>query len=568
MKKRDNFYKQNTKQKILIVDDEMINREILRQYLENDYDLLMSEDGQQALDLIKEKKTELSLILLDLMLPSISGKEILKQLKNDPETEKIPVIVMTADNDSEVECLELGASDFISKPYPSNAVVLARIHKTIELHEKNETLQETERDSLTGLYNKEFFFRYAQQHDLYHQDEKMDAILLNVNRFHMINERFGRSYGDDLLRQIAAKLKKIMIDKEGIVCRRDADTFMIYCPHLDNNKEIYNAAASGFDKEVENIVRLRMGVYENVDKSIDLERRFDRAKAAADTIRNNFNRSIAVYVTAMHEKEMYNEQLIESFPKAVEEKQFEVYYQPKFDIQNEIPVLSSAEALVRWKHPELGMISPGVFVPLFEENGLVLDMDNYVWTEVVEQINDWKNRIGITVPVSVNVSRVDMFEINLVERFKELLKKHDVTAKEFLLEITESAYTEDANQIIEIVNDLRSIGFKIEMDDFGTGYSSLNMISSLPIDALKIDMGFVRNAFNNGKDTRILEVIIDIAKYLGVPTIAEGVETKEQVEALKEMGCDIIQGYFFSKPLPAAEFERFLIEKKKQLEAN
>ena len=308
-----------------------------------------------------------------------------------------------------------------------------------------------------------------------------------------------------------------------------------------------------------------MGVYENVDKTLDIERRFDRAKMAADTVRGSFTKNIGIYDSALHEKELYSERLIEDFYTAVEEKQFQVFYQPKFDIRPETPVLASAEALVRWFHPSLGMISPGEFIPLFEDNGLIQTLDRYVWETAADQLRLWKEKYGFIVPVSVNVSRIDMYDPRLVETFQKILSVNGLTPAEFLLEITESAYTQDSEQIIETVNLLRSLGFSIEMDDFGTGYSSLNMISTLPIDALKLDMQFIRTAFSQNRDTRMLEVIIDIADYLSVPTIAEGVETKDQLQALKAMGCDIVQGYYFSKPVPHEEFKQFLVKRVAQV---
>ena len=307
---------------------------------------------------------------------------------------------------------------------------------------------------------------------------------------------------------------------------------------------------------------MTLGIYPNVDKTLDIERRFDRAKLAADTVRNNFDRTIAFYDDKMRETEIYMEQLLEDFQQGISEKQFVVYYQPKFAIQGTLPVLNSAEALVRWNHPQRGMISPGVFIPLFESDGLIRQLDNYVWREVAMQMRDWKDRLGICVPVSVNMSRVDMLDEDLVDHIKSLVAEFGLNRDEFLLEITETAYTQDSEQIIKTVKAFREAGFRIEIDDFGSGYSSLSMISTLPMDALKLDMEFMRNAFKERKNTRMLDAVIDIAYSLEVPTIAEGVETAEQMFALKEMGCDIVQGFYFSRPIPAAEFEEFLLEKK------
>ena len=558
------FHSSGAKRMVLVVDDEAINRYILGNILEEHYDVIYAATGAEALSQTRLHKDSLSVILLDLILPDINGLQILRELKDDPELSLIPVIVMSADTGSEVECLSIGAMDFISKPYPPPQVIQARVLRIIELSEDRDIIKWTERDHLTGLYTQEYFFRYAAQYDQHHKELPMDAMILDINHFHVINERYGKAYGDEVLKRVAERVRDIVKSSDGIVCRRGADTFLVYCPHRTDYAEIIDNASLGLAGESgkESRIRLRMGVYSEVDKTIDIERRFDHAKTAADSVRGAFNKAIGIYDSKLHDAEMYDEQLLEGFEDALREKQFQVYYQPKYDVRPDVPVLSSAEALVRWMHPVMGMISPGQFIPLFESNGLIERLDQYVWRETAAQIRDWKERLDITVPVSVNMSRVDMYDSNLVSNLLQLLDDHQIQADELLLEITESAYTQNSVQIIETVNKLREVGFRIEMDDFGTGYSSLNMISSLPIDALKLDMQFVRNAFSERKDTRMLEVIIEIAGILSVPTIAEGVETAEQMFTLKSMGCDIVQGYYFSRPVPAKDFERFLIERK------
>ena len=548
------------RRRILIVEDELINQELLKMFLEESYDLVLAGTGTEALSIIHSQYEMLSLILLDLNLPDFSGFEILRQVKADARFARLPVIVLTSDSDAEVECLTLGAIDFIPKPYPQQKVVLARVTRTIELTEDRDTLHWTERDQLTGLYNKAFFIRYAAQLDVHHRDYPTDAIVLDVNHFHMINDRYGKPYGDEVLRLIAGKILEIVEKAGGIAGRNEADSFWIYCPHHSDYGAILETVQRDLngDGQKENRIRLRMGVYSDVDKELDIERRFDRAKLAADSVKDSVTRVIGLYNSSMYEAELLSEQLVEDFPAAIREHQFQVYYQPKFDVRPSEPVLNSAEALVRWNHPTLGMVSPGVFIPLFEKNGLVSTLDQYVWSEAVAQIRQWKARFGVTLPVSVNVSRVDLFDPELVEKFQDIVSRNGLTSRELLLEITESAYTEDAEQIIETVSRLRKLGFRIEMDDFGSGYSSLNMLMTLPIDVLKLDMQFVRNAFAQRKDTRLLEVMIRLAKSFGLTTIVEGVETEEQMLTLKTMGCDIVQGYFFARPLPADKFESFI----------
>ena len=552
-----------TKRIILVADDEFINREILSEVLKDSYELLFAETGTETLEQISENRETLSLVLLDLNMPGMHGMEVLRRMKADPGMQRIPVIVMTSDQGSEVESLQLGAVDFIPKPYPQKEVILARIRRTIELSEDRDIIRSTERDSLTGLYNREYFYRYARQLDKNRASEPMDAIVLNVNHFHMINERFGRAAGDELLKRIAEKLRGIFGPGGGIVCRRDGDNFLIYCPHREDYRQILEQASAELSAEegISGRVRLRMGIFCVVDRSIEMERRFDRAKLAADTVRGNFVRNYAVYDKELHESELFAEQLLEDFHDAVKERQFQVWYQPKFDVRPGTPVLTSAEALVRWMHPKLGMVSPGLFIPLFEKNGLIVELDHYVWREAAARMRDWKDRLGFSVPVSVNVSRVDMYDPGLVNVFQDLMKEFSLTPREFLLEISESGYTQDSEQMISVVMKLRKLGFRIEMDDFGTGYSSLNMISTLPIDALKLDMQFIRSAFRGTKDTRMLEVILEIADYLSVPVIAEGVETEDQLHVLKAMGCDIVQGYYFSRPLPAEAFEEMILSR-------
>ena len=558
----------NVRRKILIVEDEPVNQMLLSQALESEYDTLVAADGLVAMKMVRAEKDSLSLILLDLLLPKMSGTEVLRSLKADPELRDIPVIVMTSDHAAEVECLEIGAMDFISKPYPAWEVVHARVHKCIEYYENRETIQSTERDALTRLFNIDYFLRYIDVFDRHYPDLDMDAVVLDVNHFHLVNERFGKQYGDSVLIRIADRVRHLAREVGGVGCRQGADTFLLYCPHREDWPALLDEASLGLagDDAASDRVRLRMGVYANVDKALDVERRFDRAKLAADSVKDNYVKPVGIFDEKMNETAVFRETLLESFRPSLEAGRFSVVFQPKFDIRPEVPVLCSAEALVRWNHPTLGPVSPGVFIPLLEDNGLILELDVFVWRETAKRIREWKDRFGFSVPVSVNVSRIDMLMPNLKSIFTDILSERGLTASDLLLEITESAYTGDSSQVIAVARELRGMGmgFRIELDDFGTGYSSLGMLSNLPIDVLKLDMSFVRSAFGENRDLGMIRLIIDIADYLRVPLVAEGVETEEQYRTLKELGCDLVQGYYFSKPLPPEEFEKFLLEKKSQ----
>ena len=226
LKSHEKFHSTNGKRLILVADDEQINRELLGMVLEAEYEVVFAADGVETMEQVRKYKDDLSLVLLDLMMPRKSGMEVLQEMRSTPELQHIPVIVLTADQNAEVQSLSIGAIDYIPKPYPQAEIILARILRAIELSEDRDIIQSTERDPLTGLYNREYFYRYAEQFDQHHRDLEMDAIVVDINHFHMINERFGSAYGDEVLRRIGEKIRDSVSDTGGIVCRREADTFM------------------------------------------------------------------------------------------------------------------------------------------------------------------------------------------------------------------------------------------------------------------------------------------------------------------------------------------------------
>lgn len=556
-------YTKQLKRRVLIVEDEEINREILANMLGDNYEISCAENGARALEMLQERGMRYSLILLDLLMPVMSGDELLTRIKSDEELSDIPVIVMTSEKPAEVRSIKMGADDFITKPYDSPEVILARCERIIQLYENRSILRNAEKDDLTQLFTHEFFDEYVRQVDNYYEAAADDAIVLNIEHFHIINEMFGRETGDEILRKVADMLLQTFGSGLCIGCRPNADYFYLYVDHRDSYEDVFAGISDELAKYAHiPRIRIRAGVYQNVDKKTPVDDRFDHAKLACDRIRGDYTKQISFYSKELSDADLYRERLINDIDDAIANKDLIVFYQPKYGIQSEKPILRSAEALIRWKHPELGMISPGDFIPLFESNGLIRRLDHYVWAEAASQIRKWKDAFGYTLPVSVNVSRVDIYDPDLEKRLLDLLEKNHLTPSELMLEITESAYADDARGLTDVVNNLRDKGFKIEMDDFGTGYSSLNMITGIPIDVLKIDMMFIRNMNRDEKSLKLVELVMDIAKFLKVPTVAEGVEDASQVETLKKMGCDLIQGYFFSKPVPPTEFEPFIIAAK------
>lgn len=247
--------------------------------------------------------------------------------------------------------------------------------------------------------------------------------------------------------------------------------------------------------------------------------------------------------------------MTDSMKEALEKHQFQVYYQPKYDMKTE--KVAGAEALVRWMHPEKGMISPRQFIPIFEKNGFITELDSYVWETVCQDMNKWKQQGYPAAAVSVNLSRKDLCNPRLLIILSDLLEKYKIPANYLHLEITENAYTDDYEKMIETVCELRKLGFMIEMDDFGSGSASLNMLAELPIDVLKLDMDFIQTETARASGKGILGFVISLAKWLNLSVVAEGVETPEQLTILQSMGCNFVQGYYYEKPMPEKEFAKF-----------
>ena len=549
---------------VLIVDDQEINRDILGVILEDDYELLYAENGAEALEMIRAHLDELCIVLLDLIMPVMDGFQVMETMFADEDMRRIPVIVLTAEKTAELKALKMGAADFITKPFDMHEVILARVSRIIELSEGRRLISAAEHDKLTMLYNRNFFFEYADRLYLYRPELRLDAVVMNIQQFHSVNELNGREFGDDVLRVIGNEIRAFLAETEGIACRFEADHFDIYCARQDD----YAALLQRFQRKVDELspnvdIHLRMGV-KLWQEGVGPVLLFDRARTACNMVRGDYQSPLLIYNEDMRMRDLLNQRLLNDLRTAVDERQFVVYYQPKYNVQCNPPRLSSAEALIRWKHPELGMLPPGDFIPLFEGNGLISIVDSYVWAEAAAQVARWREKLGFTLPVSVNLSRADVFDQTLTGRLVKLMEDNSLRFGDIKLEVTESAYTENSRALLDVIARLREIGFEIEMDDFGSGYSSLNMLSAMPIDVLKMDMKFVRNIEHNPTDLRLVSLILDIAKYLRLHVVAEGVETEGQLALLRDAGCELVQGYYFSRPLPPEEFETLILQEIKR----
>lgn len=557
---------ENIRRTVLVVEDEFVNSQLLGFILSEEYNVLYAEDGRKALEVLKENVGSISMVLTDIKMPVMDGFELIREIRSDESFGMIPIMVLTSESTYEEKSLDLGAIDFLTKPYDMPSIIKARVRRIIELSEGRNIIKATEKDYLTGLYAREFFFEYASRRETSGHGG-MDAVVIDLDRFHVINSLYGRGFGNSVLKAVATSLLPLLGEGDGIACRFENDIFYVLCDHHDSYDSLAEKICSDL-KSLSTSIRfsVRIGVLPDVSRETSLLQQFETARSACNSIKSDRHHSVAFYSEEMHKKELLEERLLDEMQKALDEHQFVVWFQPKFNIRGDRPVLCSSEALVRWRHPELGMVSPGVFIPLFERNALISKLDQYVWNQAARQVARCKARYGSSVPVSVNVSRIDLFDTDLKQTMLGIVKENGLEFRDFLLEVTESAYSEDGAQLVGAIRDLRDAGFKIEMDDFGSGYSSLNSLSEMPVDIIKLDMSFTRKIHENKTTLRVVELIVEMAKSLGALVVAEGVETEVQYQLLKQVGCDCVQGYFFSKPLPAAEFEAFIESRIKDLE--
>lgn len=423
-----------------------------------------------------------------------------------------------------------------------------------EVREAKYTIEELEQDTLTGLLTEKAFYAKAAAVLEQNADKTFDVIAVDIEQFKIVNDVFGTKTGDRLLIDLAICLLDLKTNEWTYITRARADTFFVLLPHTKTLYEEVNKKIVDFFENYPLPMRLqaKMGIYHAGNKELIIARMCDRALMAAESIKGNYNAKYAVFDNAMHDKMLQEQKIINTMVESLNRGDFCVYLQPKVVI--ETGELIGAEALVRWIHPEFGFIMPSDFIPAFEKNGFIYSLDLYVWKKCCEMLRDWKQKGIRTLPMSVNISRIDFYHESLPGMLIEFIREYDLSPEELHLEITETAYTKDSGQLLAIIERLRREGFIIEMDDFGSGYSSLNTLSELPIDVMKLDLKFLNQAEQNLRRQKVLECAVHLADALQVQVIAEGVETKEQAAFLKNMGCFHAQGYLYGRPMSEETF--------------
>ncbi|OKZ82562.1 MAG: hypothetical protein BHW06_11045 [Clostridium sp. 44_14] len=412
-------------------------------------------------------------------------------------------------------------------------------------------------DTLTGLYNKSHFAVKSAEILKSHPDEEWLLLSSNIKDFKLINDLFGMEKGNEVLKMEAGLLKERC--RDGIVYGRiGGDKFAVCMPKARFQEEYFTDAIQTMGQVFNNDLyhlHIYIGVYEITDINEDISIMCDKANFAIKTLNENYARSIAYYNDTILNNTILEKQLVGDFDQALKEKQFCMYLQPQMTSEGK---MLGAEALVRWQHPKRGLIFPGDFIEVFEKTGLIYRLDRFIWELAVQKLARWQQEGHSDLYISVNISTKDFYYMNVYETITALVEKYRIIPSTLKLEITETAIMTGTAGELDMIEQFREYGFQVEIDDFGSGYSSFNTLKDMDVDVLKIDMGFLRTSKpeNLEKSMSILNMIISLSKTLGLSVVTEGVETKEQVVKLTQMGCRIYQGYYFSKPIPVEEFEK------------
>ncbi len=425
---------------------------------------------------------------------------------------------------------------------------------SVEVQRQEKLFRQTH-DEMTGMLNRETFIDQVSVRLQEDSDEAYVMLLSDILDFKIINEIYGRETADSILVSLARRIRKT-VHPDTIYCRWGADQFAAFVRKKNIDPKSLDRLMRYFIEDCRQFkfpVVVHAGYYEITEKQLRVTTMIDRCAMAIAAVKEDYQSLVNVYDDHLRQERLWEQRINAELSDALESKQIFPYLQPQFDSKN---VLTGAEVLVRWQHPEEGFLAPYRFVPIFEKNGMIVNVDLHIWEEACRILASWKETQNAGLHLSVNISPKDFYFIDIFEAFTNLVEKYDIDPSLLHLEITETVVMNDAAENIRTINRLRKYGFIVEMDDFGSGYSSLNLLRDMPVDVLKIDMAFLGKSQHPKKAELILENIIGLAHQLKMLSIAEGVEQEAQLRRLKEMGCDMFQGYYFAKPMSLEEFEK------------
>ena len=429
-------------------------------------------------------------------------------------------------------------------------------YRKLRVEKRNRLLELAYIDPITGLGNYNAYL--ARTKEKLEMNGKKTIIILDIDKFKSFNKKYGHMKGNELLRRVGEEIKHA-IRKTDIVCRLANDVFGIFLVgevDIENiTRRLNNKISRIKIGDIWYNLRISMGVYICDKDEKDVQSIIDKAIMAHDSIKGKYHVPYGVFTEEFEQKMIRESEIENMMDDAIKNKEFEVYYQPQISTKTE--KMEGAEALVRWKKDE-NRISPSEFIPIFEKNYFIIKLDEYVYERVCENIQELKKEFKEIPKISVNISKESLIDSKFLEKYEKIMKKYDIMPEEIELEITERTTVNNDIDIQKILNEVKQKGFSIAIDDFGTGYSSLNMLEIMPIDTLKIDKSFIDRIDISEEKTNFIEIIMFITKKLNLKTVAEGVETIQQVKYLKRWNCDFVQGYVYQKPLRFEEFKKYI----------
>ncbi len=560
---------------VLIVDDDPISRFTVKALLEQEkvYNLEFAENGEEglrkALDIIPD------VMLLDVMMPGIDGFEVCRRLRTHDHLAELPIVMVTTldDRKSRLRGIEAGADDFMSKPFDQEELC-ARIRTITRLNRYRRIVETKEQlfnlanyDNLTKLPNRNLLMERLRQ-SIEHADrshQSVAVLALDLDNFKTLNDSLGHDIGDKILCEITQRINNT-VSNGATVSRFGADEFVIIFDTNNPVKDINNIAPALLANikeqmtidDYEMVVSACIGISVFPNDAEDAANLIKHAELALSRAKSEDKDSYQFFTSEMNEVALERLVFENKLRKVLKQDELRVYYQPQIDLSN--GKLIGMEALVRWQNPEWGLVSPAKFVPIAEETGLIIDIGEWVLRTACKQNKAWQRAGHSPTRVSVNLSSRQFQIPNLLEVIKNALEESELEAKYLELELTESVLLEDSldkkNSIFSTLSELQKMGVKIAIDDFGTGYSSLSYLKRFPVNTLKIDRSFVKDVCNDKDDAAITTAIIAMAHSLRLSIVAEGVEDADQLAFLKKRECEVIQGYYFSRPLSVSDMTK------------
>ncbi len=567
--------------KVMMIDDEPVNMEVMKLHLaaEGYARFVCLSDSTQAMDVLRMEQP--SVLLLDLIMPDVSGFDILKLVRADSDLKKLPIIVLTASNDSatKLRALRLGATDFLAKPADTSELAL-RMKNTIVARAYEQRLKHF--DMLTNLPNRLYFTRLVRKlvRDIGDSPESLALILINVNRFKTINSTFGSARGDDILWAFSQRLQQVFENADLRSASQSNTHGAIHClsrlagarfgilirisdvPEHDPTMLkllplLADSVSKPFVIDLQDIyLTMCMGISSLDTNIVEVEALINSAESAMSVARQSPAAGYAFYKPELMVNTRRNTHMENTMRRALDNEELTLMYQPKVNV--ETGAVTGAEALVRWKSVEFGDVSPVEFIPVAEMSGMIVAIGQWVLRTACQQAVKWKAAGWDDFVIAVNVSIRQLHEPTFLDAVSNVLNETGLAAESLILELTENMIMENVEANTSQLNELRNIGVKISIDDFGTGYSSLSYLQQLPVDQLKIDRSFIMEIESADAMAPIVKAIVSLAHDLQLSVVAEGVEEAVQLEYIDRLGCEEYQGYYKSCPLIAADFEALL----------